>query len=178
MNRFIFLLLLCITCSVSADEPPDWNGFIVQSENKEWSAVVWRLGEASKPWDDEWELLVYEGYYLTHPSPDIKPVWSSSYNPSGYSGGYLSNDGNAFSYVEYWYYPDRPVVEIYRDDCIIRKNGTYFDVGNNLQKTVSHELWLKMGGELEYFESRGNLYLRIDTVKGERVVKAWCDEES
>jgi len=49
--------------SVYADEPPDWNDFIIQSNNKAWSAVVRRKGNAQEPWEDQWEFLVYKGVY-------------------------------------------------------------------------------------------------------------------
>jgi len=177
MNKFALIFLVLSICSY-ADQPPDWNEFIVQSENKKWSAAILRQGKAEEPWKDDWVLNVYEGFYVSSPAPNILPVWSTSYNPSGYFGGYLSNDGSAFSYVEFWYYPNHPVVEIYRQECSIKKNGSYFRVGSKLQQTASHQLWLKEGGNVKYYTADEKLFLQLETVKGLRKVSAVCNKKT
>ena len=174
MNKYI-LFILSLSIYLNADEPPDWSEFTIQSENKNWSASVQRIGELSEPWENGWVLNIYHGYYISSPASNVKPAWSVPYNHSGYSGGYLSDDGSAFSYVEFWFYRDYPVVQIYKADCTIKKNGSYFKVGNNLQQTVSHELWLKDGGEVKYTTKRGKLHLVLQTIKGESKIAAECN---
>jgi len=177
MNKFLFLLLGLSALSF-ADQPPDWSAFVVQSENKRWSAAVHPEGVADAPWKDNWMLNVYKGFYLSRPAPNVKTAWTTKYKPSGYSGGHLSNDGSTFSYVGAWYYPYSPVVKIYREECNILKNGSFFAVGSVLEKTVSHELWLKEGGNVEYRSIGGKLYLQFETVKGPRKVEASCNEKT
>jgi len=177
MNKLLFLLLGLSALSL-ADQPPDWDEFVVQSQNKKWSAAAYPEGVSKEPWRDSWVLNVYEGFYLSRPAPNVKPVWTTKYNPSGYSGGYLSNDGSTFSYVEFWYYPSNPVLRIYLAECNIKKNGSFFAIGNEPQKTASHQLWLKGSGNVKYSSSEGKLYLQLETVKGLRKVEASCNEET
>ncbi|MEQ3725625.1 hypothetical protein [Alcanivorax sp.] len=170
MNRFLYLLLSLSAISF-ADQPPDWSEFSVQSENKQWSAIVHPKGNAQERREDEWVLKIYKGFYLSPPAPNVQPAWTTEYKPSGYSGGYLSNDGSTFSYVDFWYYPDSPVLRMYRTECNIQINGASFNVGSDLQQTVSHQLWLKGAGSVEYIRSEGKLYLQIETVNGLRKVE-------
>ena len=83
MNKLLFLLLSFSAYSF-ADQPPDWSEFSVQSENKQWSAVVHPEGTTEAPWEDKWVLNVYKGFYLSRPAQNVKPVWSTEYKPSGY----------------------------------------------------------------------------------------------
>ncbi|MCW9029456.1 MAG: hypothetical protein OQJ80_11025 [Kangiella sp.] len=176
--KILFLLILSLSVCSHADQPPDWQEFLVQSPNNKWSAVVQPLGNAEKPWEDDWVLNVYEGFFLSSPPPNFKPVWSTPYKPSGYTGGYLSDDGSTFSYVEFWYYRDYPVVKIFREECKILKNGSHFRLGTNLEKTTSHELWLKEGGDVKYITLEGTFYLQLETVKGKRKVEVSCSEKT
>jgi hypothetical protein len=175
MNKVLFLLLGLSEFSV-ADQPPDWSAFSVQSENKKWSAIVHPEGISDAPWEDKWVLNIYKGFYLSRPAPYIKPAWTTEYKASGYSGGYLSNDGSTFSYVEFWYYPNRPVLRMYRAKCNVQKIGSYFEDGNNLQKTASHQRWLKAGGNVKYELIDSKLYLRLETINSVHKVQASCDE--
>lgn len=175
MNR-ILMLLMALPILLSADQPPDWKSFVIHSENREWSAHVYPDKLSNEPWKENWTLEVFKGLYLSQPDPSVKPIWTSQYNPSGYSGGYLSNDGSTFAYVEYWYYPYNPVVKIYKEQCRIVKNGTFFNVEGGLTKTASHTLWLKMNGKVEFLSIEGLLYLQLETVKGLRKVVATCGE--
>jgi len=177
MNKLLFLLLGLPVFSF-AEQPPDWSDFSVQSENKQWSALVHPEGATDAPWEEKWVLNVYKGFYLSRPAPNVKPVWSTEYKPSGYSGGYLSNDGSTFSYVEFWYYADRPVLRMYRAKCNVQKTGSFFEVGSNLHKTTSHQLWLKDGGNLKYELIEDTLYLQLETVNGSRKVQASCNEKT
>lgn len=177
MNKLLFLLLGFSALSL-ADQPPDWSEFVVQAQNKKWSAVVHPEGGSKEPWNDKWVLNVYKGFYLSRPAPNVKPVWTTNYDSSGYSGGYLSNDGSTFSYVEFWYYQNQPVLRMYRADCNIQKNGSSFAVGSGLQKTASHQLWLKGSGNVKYNSFEGKLYLQFETVNGPRKVEASCNEKT
>ncbi|MEC8568997.1 MAG: hypothetical protein VXY56_12085 [Pseudomonadota bacterium] len=91
MNKYVLLMLALFTSPVSADEPPDWHDFMIQSEKK-WSAVVQHQGHTAKIWNDDWLLSVYQGFYLSKPDHTIKPVWTSSYHHSGYLVIYLMMD--------------------------------------------------------------------------------------
>lgn len=179
MRTLIILLSTVLPLWALADEPPEWRDFVVQSENENWTAVVERQGNSGKTWQDDWRLSVYKGAHEARPAPGVEPVWSAPYSASGYSTGYLSDHGEAFSYVEHWYYPNRPVVQIYRSKCIIEKKGVFFDVGDDLQDTASHELWLKRKPNIRYTStSESELYLQIETIKGNRKISAVCDDAS
>lgn len=177
MYKFICFLLLIISVPVFSDQPPGWGEFVVHSENMKWTAVVKRQGKSSKPWHDSWDLEVYEGFYYPGVYPDAKPHWSRSYTHSGYSGGILSNDGLAFSHVSFWYYADHSVVSIYRKNCTIHKPGSYFELVGSLEKTSSHELWLKQGGSIHFSSTEDRLFLKLDTVQGPRMVAATCNSD-
>ena len=176
--KILFLIILCFSFYSYADQPPDWKYFVIQSPNKKWSAVVQPLGNAEKPWEDDWVLSVYEGFLIAPPAPSVRPAWSTSYKASGYSGGYLSNNGVAFSYVEFWYYRNNPVVKIYSKECQIFRNGAHFKVETQLVKTASHELWLRESGNVKYVTLEGTLYLQLETVKGLSKVEVSCGEQT
>jgi hypothetical protein len=170
--KWLFALFLLLSVNTFADQPPSWKSFTVNSENGNWSALIYPIGDSTNPRDDNWEIAVYKGRF--HPSKT--PSWESKYLPSGYSGGYLSNDGKIFSYVEYWFYENRSVVDIYLEHCRIRKNGSFFEFKTSLEKTVSHQLWRKIGGKVSYVEKDNKPHLAIDTVEGKKYIKATCEK--
>jgi hypothetical protein len=176
--KVLFALIVFIPLVGLADEPPEWNDFVVHSENKKWTAVVQRQGNSELASQDDWQVSVYKGLVGKRSEPGIRPAWSRPYRSSGYSTGYLSNDGGAFSYVEPWYYPNKPVIQIYRSECTIQKHGSFFNVGNDLTRTASHQLWLQGSGDIRYLESQGDLYLQLETIKGSRKIAAVCEAET
>jgi hypothetical protein len=168
--KWLFAVILFLSVNTFADQPPSWKSFTVISDNGEWSALIAPLGDKPNPWNDNWEIAVYKGHF--HPSKNA--VWESKYLPSGYSGGYLSNDGKIFSYVEYWFYKNNSVVDIYLKHCQKSKNGSSFGLKENLEKTISHQLWLNGNGNVSYVERGEKLYLEIDTVDGIKYIEAAC----
>ncbi|PVY40271.1 hypothetical protein [Pontibacter virosus] len=133
----VFLLLFSII-NGNADSPPSWTPYKVESENGEfftWLRFV--DSDATKsPWERKWTLIVY--------TKDSTELWQQQIRPMGYPEGKLSNDGKYFSYVNYWYYSDSPVVEVYRrEKKPFAITGDKFDIPTQyLQQTSSHRLWL------------------------------------
>lgn len=178
MKLYIFLASLIISLVAFADQPPDWRDYVVTSKNRKWTALVSRNYAEKDPWDDAWTLSIYKGFHYPYPRPDLKPVWSMAYGHSGYSEGQLSDDGKIFVYVEFWYREHYPAIKIYREDCVLVKNGSFFNVGKNLEKTVSHELWLKEGGETKFVVVSSKPYIRVPTVAGDRHVQAYYEQQT
>lgn len=94
------------------------------------------------------------------------------YDYSGYPGGLLSDDGTTFIYVEFWYYADTPLVDIYRQGKKINTfslKGRSFNIPEaKLVQTVSHHLWLKEErNAYAYFQDKTNrLLIKIHTIDG------------
>jgi len=174
MKFTTLIFLLIVSLPAYSDQPPDWQPYTIYSKNREWTAHISREYEAENPWDDKWSIAVYRGIHYPFPRPDKKPVWSKEYENNGYSEGLLSDDGKAFVYVEYWYRANYPAVKVYTADCAIMKNGSFFNVGRNMKKTVSHELWLKDGSETKFVTIDGRQYVEIETVAGVRHVPVYC----
>lgn len=126
-----------------ADEPPCWCNFKIESANKQFCAVVNKAEKDSlkEPWSSEWTLSVYHVI-----NGNKKLLWKTVYNYSGYSDGYLSDDGNYFVYVEYWYYADAQAIKIYKNGTAVNtaslKCSAFKVPFSKLAKTVSHWLWL------------------------------------
>ena len=74
---------------------------------------------------------------------------TTPYQYSGYADGQLSDDGKYFVYVEYWYYPQIPLVKIYKNGEHISSDsltGLSFKIQpDKLAETASHWLWLSNG---------------------------------
>lgn len=126
---------------VYGDEPPCWCEFTILSENKEFRADIEFLKSDSlkKPWERNWEVKVYEI------NPDTSLIWVSKFLNDGYGAGILSNDGQLYTYVNYWLQMDYPnQIIIYSKDEIIRLSGK--DLGldpSSYRHTVSHQIWMK-----------------------------------
>ena len=134
----IVVILLFFLVKGNADSPPSWTPYKVESENGEFFSWV-RFGDndtTKSPWERKWALIVY--------TKDSTELWQQQIRPMGYPEGKLSNDGQYFSYVNYWYYSDSPVVEVYRKGKKpITIIGDKFDIPTQyLQQTSSHQLWL------------------------------------
>lgn len=125
-----------------ADSPPSWTPYKVISENGEFfSWVLFGDNDTTKSsWERRWKLEVF--------TRDSVKLWQQQIRPIGYPEGKLSNDGKYFSYVNYWYYADSPVVEVYRrGENPITITGDKFSIPTQfLQKTSSHQLWLNDQG--------------------------------
>ncbi|OKL40143.1 hypothetical protein [Pontibacter flavimaris] len=134
---FVFILLLFVAKG-NADSPPSWTPFKVESENGKFFSWV-RFGDndtTKSPWERKWALIVYK--------KDSTELWQQLIRPMGYPEGKLSNDGMYFSYVNYWYYSNSPIVEVFRrEKKPIAITGDKFDIPTQyLQQTSSHQLWL------------------------------------
>lgn len=177
MKTYLLLLLIFFPLVSYSDQPPDWENYKVTSYNGRWAAFLSRdyNQDAKYPWEDTWTLSVYKAFQYPVPGPNQIPVWARPYDPSGYAEGYLSNDGKIFVYVEHWYRKNHPAVKIFREYCTIFKNGSFFNVGTNLEKTASHELWLRDGSKTEFVSKDGKPYVKVQTVSGDRYVEAFCE---
>jgi len=121
------------------DEPPSWRPYKVFSQNKKYFCWIdYNIKDTSKSLRDiKWRLSVY--------SNDSILIWYKDYKPTGYPDGLLSDDGNKFVYVEFWYFHDANLVKVTRkDQPDISLIGQDFHIpGIFLQQTVSHKLWLE-----------------------------------
>ena len=130
---------------VLADDPPSWSEFDVRSPNGHYLATVSvrEKPEGAPRWVWQYQLTVFDTRQGTRQS-----LWSCDYTYDGYSGGYLSDDGSAFVYVNFWYEPDGPGISMYR---LGKKTGVLlgreFNIpASSLRSTVSHQLWLDDSG--------------------------------
>ncbi|WP_299821304.1 hypothetical protein [uncultured Pontibacter sp.] len=134
----IVFILLFFVVNGNADSPPSWTPYKVESENGEYfSWVRFRDNDTTKlPWERKWVLIVY--------TKDSTELWKQRIRPMGYPEGRLSTDGMYFSYVNYWYYSESPIVEVYRKEKKpITITGDKFNIPTQyLQQTSSHQLWL------------------------------------
>lgn len=140
MRKYLFLTCLVINVSLCfADEPPSWTPYRIVSENEEFFCWIdFADNKTSLPSQKrKWALKVY--------SSDSTLIWKRNFHPSGYSEGSLTNDGNSFVYVDFWYYKNEYVVKIFKrslNDHFIK--GKDFSISPDaLEKTVSHRLWRK-----------------------------------
>lgn len=163
----ILLSTFLATLICYADQPPCWCAFEEKSANGKYVAVVNRPKADSliDPWKSVWTLTVYE-----YVGKRKKLLWKVKYDYSGYPDGILSNDGQTFIYVEYWYYSNANMVAIYRNGKRINApnlKGEDFKIPpHKLQQTVSHQRWLKIEGPAYNFVRTSNdkLLLRIQTI--------------
>src|SRR5690606_1158928 len=88
-------------------------------------------------WERTWNINVFK--------KDSTLFWKRPYQPSGYEDGVITNDGNNFVIVAFWYFDQGNVIKIFNKD-----SNDYFIKGNEfkisplyLEKTVSHRLWRK-----------------------------------
>jgi hypothetical protein len=139
--------------------------FKVASRNSEYVAEV-RVSDKKgeiHPWLWSYELTVTRAGNAT-------PIWSAAYDFNGYSGGVLSNDGEYFAFVEYWYCDDCAAATFYHRG--VTRHFTGHELGmvpESLQRTVSHRLWLKS----YYFEEANGMpkALVIETVQGNKRIE-------
>lgn len=163
MNKLTLFILIVLTNYTSAESPVYWDYFVVQSENKKWSAVIQRLGM-----DDGVKLSVYEGFYIHSPSPSVKPKWSRAYIIGDYPNGFLSNNGEYFS-------PSYLVAEqktsVYTKNCTVMRKGLHFYVENDL-KNEKREFWLKSSNF--HLEVKKNTYSKIKTANAKELINLFC----
>ncbi len=136
-----FFLAIAVAQPARGDEPPSWQPFERCAANERFCAHVKRIEcTSASPCEQRYVLRVIDG--------DGSAVWSSPYNYDGYPGGYLSNDGAYFVYVNFWYHPSDPVVSIYSRKGRRSLPGSVFSIREkDLVRTVSHRVWLNQGRE-------------------------------
>ncbi len=153
---FVFILLF-LAIKANADSPPSWTTYKIESENGEFFSWV-HFGDndtTQLPWERKWVLSVYR--------KDSTELWQQQIRPMGYPESKLSNDGMYFSYVNYWYYSDSPIVDVYRKDKNpITITGDKFNIPTlYLQQASSHRLWLADDGY--YYANGAEQQLIINT---------------
>ncbi|WP_121357770.1 hypothetical protein [Flavisolibacter nicotianae] len=171
MQRVLFILVFLLFYSATyADSPPCWCKFEEESANKKYVAIVDRPQKDSliDPWKSVWTLTVYEKTAIGN-----RRLWRIKYDYTGYPGGLLSDDGQTFVYVEFWYYASSPLVDIYRQGKKVNTSalkGLNFKVPKDkLVETVSHQLWLwDEGNAYSYTTNNKRLLLEIRTIDGRK----------
>lgn len=138
-NLLFLILLLTNFLFCWADEPPSWEPYTKVSENKEFFCFVYYADNDSlkQPWERKWNLNVFK--------KDSTLFWKRPFQPSGYDDGILTNDGNNFVIIEFWYYENADVVKILNKDFNDYEiKGKEFNISADyLTETTSHRLWRK-----------------------------------
>ncbi|QMU28718.1 hypothetical protein [Adhaeribacter radiodurans] len=167
MKSIIIILLVLAPVLTWADQPPCWCDFSIQSANKHFVAHIKGVKNSTKtnPPYGQWEIFVYK-----KENKDSTLLWKSHYLYDGYTDGILSNDGQTFAYVNYWYQNQAPVIQLYQNGKHTGSiAGTAFNIPSpKLTTTVSHKLWLSRDGQsYEFTEDDQKKYLlKINTIDG------------
>lgn len=145
---FLSVILLALFSSIAiADTPPSWNEFKMESSNGKYVAQVIIDSKPinKEPWKNKYRLTVSE-------KESKSVLWSCQYHYDGYPEGILSDDGEAFVYVNEWYKNDYPVVSIYYQGLKSHQiAGRQFQIDKKeLIQTASHHLWLTQHREPRY----------------------------
>lgn len=179
------VLIVAATAHVHADEPPAWDThFTVYSESEKYKASVTPLGEGAgggeaeagvaggvvmDPWELSYELVVRD----VSEAGEGVVLWRIDYFHSGYNTDlYISNDGRYVVYVEFWYYPDGPLVTLYGEGGKKLWYSKDLDLdGSALPRSVSHRLWLESFDGFIYGKGGEAVGLKLKTLQGERKVE-------
>ena len=169
MQRALSILFLLLFYSSSyADSAPCWCKSEEESDNKKYVAVVDRPQKDSlkNPWKSVWTLTVYERTAVGN-----RQLWKITYDYTGYPGGLISDDGQTFTYVEYCYYANSPLVDIYHQGKKVNtsglRGGSFKVPKDKLIETVSHKLWLWDEVNAYRYKSQNSLLLlEIRTIDG------------
>jgi hypothetical protein len=165
MRTIMLLLAFFAAFTAWADQPPCWCEFSVRSANKQFVAHVRMVKGPLKPGQNqEWELQVYQ----KKASRDSTLLWKSHYRYDGYPDGVLSDDGKNFAYVNYWYYSNGSVVEVYQSGRHVASlPGKAFNISpSKIPKSASHQLWLTNEGQAYEFtaDKQKNCLLKVTTI--------------
>jgi len=175
----LFISCLFVSGLSYADEPPDWQAFLIHSRNNQWTAVVDRNGSSQNAAEDQWHVSVFNQQLLSIPKPSssLSPQWIVPFYPIGYAGGLISDDGEVVAFVDQWYSADKPMVTIYRKDCHYKKPGSAFRFSKDFPKTESHQLWLTENSEPQFVNIENKLFVKLDTLEGKRFISVNCERE-
>jgi hypothetical protein len=142
MKHYLLALLFAgINVSALADQPPSWSGFSIQSANARFTASVAPLGagKTSPPRERQFRIQVQK----TDGNGLPVTIWEGPYHHDGYAGGLLSDDGEYFVYIDYWYRNTTAAVQIYHRGASCYFTGKQLKMNEaGLRETVSHRLWL------------------------------------
>lgn len=167
MKKIVTLILVLFNLAIGfADEPPSWLPYKKISENLGYFAWVNYADKDSlkNPWERKWSLSVYD--------KDSILLWEKDLKPSGYEHGTLTDDGENFVIVEFWYHDQEDVVSIFHKnskDFFIK--GSEFKIpALFLSETISHKRWVEnyeiIGNEL-FITTLDQSSWKIDITKKE-----------
>lgn len=167
MKRCILTFtLLFAGHSAQADQPPSWTEFSVKSENMKAKAsiAIYNRKVDLRPWEQTYRIKVEK---KSGNGRSLK-IWEAPYFYRGYAEGVLSDDGEYFAYVDFWYQHEHPAIEIYHHGAYCYFTGQQLGLDSTrLQKTISHQLWLNSGPK--FIETSGMpTAIVIPTVQGEK----------
>ncbi|QNF35184.1 hypothetical protein HUW51_21600 [Adhaeribacter swui] len=167
MKKILILIALLPVIMAKADQPPCWCDFSVKSSNQQFVAHVKGVKNSAKlnPPYGQWEIFVYK----KNAAKDSTLLWKSHYLYDGYTDGVLSDDGQYFAYVNFWYQNQAPVIQLYHNGKHTGSiAGTAFNIpAGKITNTVSHKLWLTREGQSYSFVKENKDYLlQVTTIDG------------
>lgn len=162
--KTLLVLIIFFSFEVVADEPPCWCNFVIKSPNNKYYAQITldKKESIQNSIKNKWIITVYKVKIK-----DTIKHWETEYKYDGYVGGVLSNDGNVFAYVNFWYYNNQSVVSIYKKGKLAKQiKGYEFNIiENKMRKTVSHRLWLNSEKEhYGFIKDTSQVILFINTI--------------
>lgn len=181
MKKLLLSCLLIInTGFVLADEPPDWQAFLIHSANNQWVAYVAPGNESEnnskEPWKDKWQLQVFNNL-RGFPVDEEKAVWSAEFQPTGYPEGLLSDDGQVFAQISFWYQHKFPLITIYRKECKQEYYANKLALPKNMPASTSHQIWLDQKKNNRFVDTEGQFKLQVFTLVGERFISTECKSD-
>ncbi len=90
MKTFLISIVLSLLFfQASADMPPPYKSYQIQSKNKKFVAKIVNTTPKKSVYESVWQLEIYNG---------VKKLWTKKFSYSGYKGGLLTDDGRTFIY--------------------------------------------------------------------------------
>ena len=155
-----------------ADTPPAWEPFAIVSANGLFRASI-EAADASRgtyPWQRKFRVAVSR----IGDGKEAMPVWSAAYQYTGYPhGAKLSDDGEYFVQLGYWYRHDDALVQIQNRQRNLSVNGRALGMRpESLVRTASHQLWLTKDGDFQFeYAGQAATGILINSVQGEKRVE-------
>lgn len=177
MKKFIASccsIFLLIPAFSFADEPPDWQPFWVHSTDGNWTAHIYPETTSEDASQDKWRLQVFNKNLEKFPGREDQAAWSSAFKPTGYREGLLSDDGQVFVQISFWYQHKYPLITVYRRDCQREYLANSLTLPKNMPATASHQIWLDQKKNSYFVIKEGQLYLEVFTLVGSRLLDTSC----